>query len=142
MSLRMSDGTVFDGLAIVMLDGYETKPEMVEVTESDGMTYVMPDPTQPPDLIGSANWFCEQYGMSDEELEGPGILWTDYDFGQPWGFSVLVPADEVDAVLRQAAEAEYDLVRVEPVEEPTRYGDGSGTVAICKHPDGWVVIQN
>jgi predicted enzyme related to lactoylglutathione lyase len=117
---------VYESLTVLTLDGYEPTEE------------------RPPgiDAPGSANWFCEQYGMAVDDFDdadAPGILWTGYD-GPGWEFSVLIQTREVDAVKALAAEHGYAVVREEEVTEPTRHGDGGGTVAVCKHPEGWVIV--
>lgn len=131
MTTRMSDLTIHDGLAIVTLDGF------------DG--YKMPEHGDMIDPPGTANWFCEQYGMSTDDDDGfaaPGIIWTDYDLGG-WRFSVLIDTDEVEDLDAFAKEAGYEVVSAEVVTEPTHYGDGhSGTVEILKHRDGWVILAN
>lgn len=130
MPTTKKDLTVFDGLAVVTLDGFEGEPRYAGDT----------------DPLGSANCFCETYGMAAGEAGegegGPGILWTDYDLNGDWAFSVLIAADEVDALTGCAREAGYSVVSVEPIAEPTHYGDGhTGTVEILKHRDGWVVLS-
>lgn len=125
-TLRARDLTIRDGLTIVRLDGYEGEPEYRDQI----------------DAPGHANWLCEQYGMSDEGFEGPGILWTNYDFSA-WEFSVLVDSAEVDALKEFAAENRYEVLAEAPIDEPCLYGDGhAGTVTILRHPDGWVVLAS
>jgi hypothetical protein len=80
--------------------------------------------------------------MSDGDNLDLGILWTDYDSAcdEPWRFSVLLDADESDELQDFAREAGYEILSVEPVTEPTNYGDGGGTCEILKHRDGWVIL--
>lgn len=124
MSARLA---VYKSLAIVHLDGFEnTAPVAYGVV----------------DKPGSANWFCEQYGLTSdfEDDDAAGILWTDYG-GPGWEFSALIQTREVAELTEFAREAGYTIDKTEDVSEPTRYGDGGGTVAICQHPDGWVVLS-
>jgi hypothetical protein len=125
-TIRKTDLTIHDGLAIVELDGFSTPAESEEGWGS----------IDPP---GSANYLCEAYGMADDD-QTTGILWTDYDYNQTWRFSVLIDASEVEDLTSTAQDAGYEVIRVDEITEPTRYGDGNGTVEILKHRDGWVVI--
>lgn len=131
-TITKRDLKVFADLAVVKLEGYEPDPEPAEI----------------PDRPGSANWLVEKYGMQpdthDPDPEHPGIIWTDYDAParHPWTFSVLIASDEVEDLTRLAREAGYEILGVEAVAEPTHYGDGGGTVAILKHPDGWCVLPS
>jgi hypothetical protein len=121
----MNDLRVFGGLAVVTITGFES--------EDDG--------TGPVDLPGSANWLCEGYGMAGDDLDGPGILWTDYA-RHGWTFAVLIDADEAEALATFAREAGYAVDQVEPIAGPTNFGDGAGTVEVLKHRDGWVLLAN
>lgn len=129
MSIRMSELTIHEGLSIVKLDGFDGEPEY------EGQI----------DQPGSANWLCEQYGMSPDDFTGPGILRSDYDGwkGGTWDFTLLVAEGEAEAIAEFAREAGYYVSSVEPVTEPTNFGDShQGTVEILKHRDGWVIIDN
>lgn len=143
------DLKVFEALSIMRLDGFKPKRELVTLCHQDGREIgPMPADDASIDLPGSANWLVEQYGMQPDadapDPEHPGIIWTDYDAParHPWTFSVLIASDEVDDLTRLAREADYQVCGVEPVAEPTHYGDGGGTVTILKHPDGWCVLPS
>lgn len=128
MTTRISDLTLHAGLTIVKLDGFKNEDE-----------------ASPSDPLGSANWFCEQYGMSNEGFNDSGIHWTDYDGwkGGPWDFSVLVASDEAEDVARFAKEYGYYVEGTEEITEPKNFGDGhGGTVEIVKHRDGWLILEN
>lgn len=140
-TLRGSDLAVFDGLTIVRINGYKPADEEVEL--ADGTIIVTNGGTDRP---GEANWLVSQYGVQPEELDPQtyGILWTDYDSASdaPWEFALMIASDEVEALEKMATEANYEIVEVEPVTEPTVFGDGHcGTVTLLKHPDGWVIAQ-
>lgn len=125
--MTMTDRKVFESLTVVTIRGYQVKPE-------DEIGALADQP-------GSANYFCDCYGMSADELSGPGILWLDYDLGE-WDFAALIASDEVDALCTAANEGGYEILKVEPVTEPTHFGDShAGTVEICQHRDGWVVLN-
>ena len=129
----MRDVKVHEGLMIVKLDGFKEAEEGEEGYERGGV-----------DLPGSANWLCDAYGMSGDDYTGPGILYSDYDSAadEPWAFSVLVTSDESEALAKFARDAGYSIESVDEVDEPTVFGDGSGTVEILKHRDGWVILEN
>lgn len=140
MSIRIRDLTIHEGLSIVKLDGFEPEPDIAvdpETGEEWDATAI-----DPP---GSANWLCEQYGMSGDDYAGPGILRSDYDGwkGGPRDFTLLVTSDEAEALATFAREAGYYVSSIEAIAEPTNFGDShEGTVEILKHRDGWVILEN
>jgi hypothetical protein len=121
----MTKTAVYESLSIVAVYGFEpAKPETM---------------VDPP---GSANYLVDLYGMpecGEFDPEEDGIIWTDYD-GPGWRFTVLIDSREVDAFKAMAEESGYSIDSVEEVGEPVIYGDGQGTVAVCKHPDGWIIV--
>ncbi len=136
-TLRECDLAIFDALAIVTVRGFRPAEETVTDPET-GLEF----PAWPMvDLPGDANWLVGHYGYQivDPDPQISGILHTDYDSGcdDPWRFSVLIASDEVEDFRRTATEAGYEVVGTEEIAEPTTYGDGSGTVTILRHPDGW-----
>lgn len=139
---KLSGVVIHEGLVVVDLNGFDTPPETC-IDEETGAEFDA-IPVGIIDPPGSANWLCEQYGMGGEEGDGPGILHTDYDSSsdEPWRFSVLVDADESEDLQDFARKAGYEVISAVPVAEPMVYGDGSGTVEILKHRDGWVVLDN
>lgn len=120
---------VYESLTIVTVEAYEP---------AKGDRYVISDPP------GTANYLCEAYGMASDDFEDSdttGILWTDYDGPDP-EFTVLLRTCEVDAFRSRADDCGYKITGAEEVTTPINYGDGhAGTVAICKHPDGWVILS-
>lgn len=134
--MKTQDLVIREELKSVTLDGY--KPE---TTEIDGY-----EVDNTIDGQGSANWFVERLGMTtdinDEDSDGGPVLWCDYD-APGWKFSILIASEDEEQILTLAKEAGYDVVKSETITEPCRYGDGHcGTVAICKHPEGWIVLEN
>lgn len=123
-TISKSDLTVFEGLSIVEITGFEPAKDN--------------DAIDPP---GTANFFCELFGMADLDDDEPeGILWTDYD-SEGWSFLVLIPADDVERLKVWAADAGYEVDSVEAVAEPCVFGDGGGSVEVLRHRDGWVIAR-
>jgi hypothetical protein len=126
---------VVDSLSIVKIRGFEPDPKL--------------DAIEPP---GTPGYLVEEYGAAEESpsddigLYGPGILWTDYDLaslgrGEEWDFAVLIDSEEIDRLKTHATKAGYKILSVEPVTEPTYFGDDStGIASILKHWLGWVVL--
>ncbi len=140
MSIRIRDLTIHQGLVVVTVEGFEPARDYAI---DEGVRYEVPPPIDPP---GSANYLCSAYGMAgedeDEGTHGTGILWTDYDLPD-WLFSVLLDANEAATFAATAAEEGYYVVSVKEIEEPDNYGDGmSGTVALVKHREGWILLEN
>jgi hypothetical protein len=125
-----TDVRVFESLSIVKVRGYKpTDPD----AHHGG----------PVDRPGDANCLLESYGMAGANGDGdwgPGVMHSDYDYPE-WDFAVLIASDEVDAFRSHATLRGYEILSVEEVTEPTNFGDGSGTVEILKHRDGWVVLD-
>jgi hypothetical protein len=116
---------VFKDLAIVTLEGFDPSDHDLSL-----------------DPLGSANWFCVEYGMTSPIFDpnNQGILWTDY-CGSGWKFAVLIDARELDTLIKFAKECDYDVIDHRPVSKPEQFGDGNGTVEILKHRAGWVVLS-
>jgi hypothetical protein len=128
--MTKTDLKPYDSLSIVTLDGFKSEP--IEGIGSH-------------DMPGSANWLCDAYGSISTEFDPDetGILWTDYDVipNRPWAFTVLIDTAEVSAFRKSAEESGYHFVCSDEIKDAGYYGDGNGTVAILKHPDGWVVVS-
>jgi hypothetical protein len=140
-TLRASDLAIFDGLSIVRLDGFEPVEGKVQVQLESGEW--VPDCSGRIDLPGSANWLLDEYGMQPDEFDPRqrGVIWTDLD-NTGWKFSVLIASDEVEDFVKLATEAGYEIEDVEPISEPTTYGDShAGIVTILQHPVGWVIAR-
>jgi hypothetical protein len=128
--MTKTDLKPYASLSIVTINGFDSSEEN--------------DIADPP---GSANWLCWNYEYSPDSCEGfnpeeNGIIWTDYDTtpDRPWLFTVLIDSEEVDDLVKTINDNGYSFSGVKEVTEPMNYGDGSGTVVILKHPDGWVVF--
>lgn len=130
--------TIHRSLTIVTVDGFE--PERVIAAADDGSEIDVT--SQVVDPVGSANWLCTQFGENYDDEAKDGILWSDYDCGAPWRFSVLLNTHEVAAFVAAAAAAGYTVVETEDVGEPQSYGDGvNGLKTIESHPaGGWTVL--
>jgi hypothetical protein len=128
---------VYPSLSVVYLTGFEPETEVI-----DG--YKVPVDGDMIDPPGSANWLCERWGQTDSpgDHDADAILWTDYQVGGDWDFSALIATENADALADFAREAGYTVGRIDPITEPTNYGDGNGTVEILKHRDGWVILEN
>ena len=136
--LTKSDLAVFESLSIITLDGFE--PERSFATDELGQRYEI---SMVVDRPGSANWLLIGYGTNNLDLDPtkPGILWADYEM-PGWQFRVLIASDEVEALSKTAEESGYTVSQIQEVDEPGFFGDGhQGTVAILKHPEGWVIAQ-
>lgn len=144
MGISKTDLGVYKGLSIVRIDGFKPDGQLLEkIATSEGEQWVNAGDAG-IDRPGSANWLCDEYGMQADGFDPgePGILWSDYDCGGgPWTFAVLIDAEEVEDLRKLAEEAGYEVLGVAGIDGPCHFGDGSGTVAILKHPDGWCVVS-
>jgi len=94
--------------------------------------------------LGSANWLVEKYGCLEAPFdpEEKGVIWSDYDTGSTDTFSVLVDTREVEDFVKIATDAGYEITEAREVDGPLIFGDGhSGTVDVCQHPHGWIVLE-
>jgi hypothetical protein len=129
MATTKRDIRIHDSLTVVKIDTFKTE----DSDDSQGLL-------DPP---GSANFLVNVTGFANDlqEDEEP-ILWTDYE-GEGTDFSILIDSGRSVEVRETCARLGYEVISIAEVTEPCQYGSGtSGTVAICKHPDGWIVIES
>lgn len=127
---------VIQSLYLVTIRGY--KPKKILAKDDNGFEHDV-TPIDPP---GSANWFCNQYGMeydqehinNDSEL----IIWTDYDSDDD-SFKVLMTVKGLEKLEDRTTELGYKVILKDSITEPCHLGDSGGYVSILKHTDGWVI---
>ncbi len=140
MILRHDIKTIQD-LYIVTIRGY--KPEKIRAIADDGSEHDV-TPMNPP---GSADWFCDQYGMEydQENIDDDSLLiiWTDYesDSDRPYDFQVLVTKNGLQEIREFASDNDYEIpiTLYHSVDKPVSFGDSNGVVDILRHHDGWVI---